>query len=251
MSRVGWEQRIARAADLEVRYPDAAPILRFYRQVAQAQHQLYREFESGQRDAIEEKLRAFLDCVAATGPGAAAEEAAALRNRGPAELEALLEAAREGLHPARGFSAADFLARAFLQPWAEASYPLPRAEECDLTSACPCCGREPQAAVLQEEQYGARRSLVCSFCQWEWEFGRRLCPACSEDRSDYLPMFRAEDFPALFVEVCDSCRTYLLAVNITLDAAAVATVDDLAAESLHAWAGEHGYQLLAPHWPAL
>jgi FdhE protein len=248
MSRPSWDLRIARAAELAGRYPAAAQLLQFYQQTAEAQSHLYREFESGQQDGIEERFPAFLDQVARAAPPELAQHAAALRNADAAELKALLEEGMEGLHPARSFRPADFLARAFLQPWAEAAFALPRAEAWDLTSVCPCCGREPQTAVLREEQYGARRSLVCSFCQWEWEFRRLLCPACAEDRSDKLPVFHAEEFPAVRVEACDACQTYLLAVDMTLDARAVPFVDDLAALSLHLWAGEQGYHLLAPHW---
>jgi FdhE protein len=226
-------------------------LLEFYRQTAELQSHLYREFEAGPLEAIEEKFPAFLDQLALAAPPEVAQHAAALRNADPAELKALIEAGMGGLHPARRFRLADFLARAFLQPWAEAACPLPRAEEWNLTSVCPCCGREPQAAVLREEQYGAQRSLVCSLCQWEWEFRRLLCPACAEDRSDKLPVFRSEDFPAVRVEACDACQTYLMAIDVTLDAGAVPVVDDLAALSLHLWAGEQGYHLLAPHWPGI
>jgi len=248
MSRPSWDLRIARAGELAAANPAAAPLLRFYQQTAEAQRELYREFENGQREGIEEKFPAFLDGVALGAPPELAHHAAALRNAEPAELKELLEAGMEGLRPARRFRPADFLARAFLQPWAEAAFPLPGAEKWDLASMCPCCGREPQAAVLCEEQYGVRRSLVCCFCQWEWEFRRTLCPACAEDQSEKLPLFRAPDFPAVRVEACDTCQAYVLAIDVTCDPRAVPAVDDLAALPLHLWASEQGYHLLAPHW---
>jgi len=248
MSRPSWDLRIARATELAGRYPASAAQLQFYQHTAEAQARLYREFESGQREGIEERFPAFLDHLSAAAPAEVGQPAAALAAADLAELKVLLDSARDGLHPARSFRPEDFLARAFLQPWAEAAFPLPHGEAWDLTAVCPCCGREPQAASLCQEQYGAKRSLVCSFCQWEWEFRRKLCPACAEDRSDKLPAFRAEDFPAILVEACDACQTYLLAVDTTLEGGAVPLVDDLAAAPLHSWAAAQGYHLLAPRW---
>lgn len=83
-------------------------------------------------------------------------------------------------------------------------------------------------------------------CAWEWEFQRILCPACGEDRFDSLPVFHAEQYPTMRVEACDTCKVYLLAIDMTKDGLAIPTVDDVAALPLHLWAGEQGYHQLQP-----
>lgn len=207
MSRPAWEQRIARATDLAARTPAAAEILRCYARLLPLQRDLYEAFRQG---TLKE-------------------------NRFPAFAQALDEAGE------------DFLTRAFLQPWAEATFPEPQPRKWEITAVCPCCGRKPQAAVLREEANGARRNLVCSLCQYEWEFRRLLCPSCAEDRFERLPIFRAEEFPALRVEACDSCRLYLLAIDMTVDGRAAPLVDEVAALSLHLWTREQGYQRIQPN----
>ena len=103
-----------------------------------------------------------------------------------------------------------------LRPGGEA----PRAE-------CPFCGHLPVTGVLRPEGEGGKRWLVCSFCATEWEFRRLVCPACGEGDHEKLPVYVAEEFPHVRVEACDSCRTYLKAVDMTRDGLAVPQVDEL------------------------
>ena len=138
----------------------------------------------------------------------------------------------------------DFLERVFRQVRASATLPQPGRQ--GLSALCPCCGDKPQVAVLREEQHGALRNLACATCAWEWSFQRILCPACGEDRFDSLPVFHAEEYPAMRVEACDTCHVYLLCVDMTKDGRAVPIVDDVAALSLHLWAGAQGYHRLHP-----
>ncbi len=53
---------------------------------------------------------------------------------------------------------------------------------------------------------------------------------------------RAEKFPHLRVETCESCKHYLPTVDLTKDGNAIPLVDDLAAIPLTLWAKEHGYR---------
>lgn len=225
MSRPTWEQRIARASDLSARLHAASELLHCYASLLRLQRDLYEAFRQGA--VKEERFPAFVQAAAGIGT----EEMA----RRAASVQSLDETAE------------DLFTRAFLQPWAEATFPKPRPGDWEITALCPCCGRKPQAAVLREEANGARRNLVCSLCQYEWEFRRLLCPSCAEDRFERLPVFRAEEFPALRVEACDTCRLYLLAIDMTVDGRAVPLVDEVAALSLHLWAREQGYRHLQPN----
>ncbi len=71
-----------------------------------------------------------------------------------------------------------------------------------------------------------------------------LCPQCGEEDVDKLPIFRAEEFPHIRVDACDSCQSYLLTVDLTKDPAAVPVVDEIAAIPLNLWAQEQGYTKL-------
>ena len=88
---------------------------------------------------------------------------------------------------------------------------------------------------------GAKRSLLCSFCLLEWNFRRIVCPACGEEDPYTLPRYSAAEFPHVRVEACDSCKTYLKSVDLTVNGLAVPIVDEIAAAPLDLWAGEHGY----------
>ena len=111
----------------------------------------------------------------------------------------------------------------------------------EMRMTCPFCGERPVAAVLRPEGEGGRRHLLCSLCFTEWEFRRLLCPSCGEEDRDKLPVYTAKEFPHMRVEVCDSCRHYIKAVDLTVDGLAVPEVDELAAITLDLWAVEREY----------
>jgi len=111
-------------------------------------------------------------------------------------------------------------------------------------SLCPFCHRKPGIAVLRQQGDGARRSLMCSFCLAEWDFRRIVCPACGEEDNRKLPVYTADQFKYIRVECCDSCRTYLKAINLTRNGLAEPIVDELACVPLDLWARERGYAKL-------
>jgi formate dehydrogenase accessory protein FdhE len=136
----------------------------------------------------------------------------------------------------------DFLARAFLQPYAKyflgsGSAPLLLQTTC----RCPRCNSLPLLGVLRSEGDGGKRFLQCSFCWQEWEFRRIFCANCGEDKEQRLPVYVAEQFPHLRVECCETCKYFLRTVDLTKDGNAVPVVDDLAAIPLTLWAHENGY----------
>lgn len=112
---------------------------------------------------------------------------------------------------------------------------------------CPLCYSRPQAAVLRPEGDGAKRLLLCSFCLTEWNFRRVVCPACAEENKDKLPRYSAADFPYVRVEACDTCKTYLKSVDLSVHGLAVPVVDEIAAAPLDLWAVDHGYSKIEPN----
>jgi FdhE protein len=96
--------------------------------------------------------------------------------------------------------------------------------------------------VLRPEGEGAKRSLVCSFCRTEWDYVRIACPVCDERREDKLCVYTAPKFDTVRVEACDTCRAYIITVDLTRSGLAVPEVDALAAIPLTLWADETGYQ---------
>jgi FdhE protein len=146
----------------------------------------------------------------------------------------------------------EFILRAFLEPFAEflaIRCPVPPIVGAPTT--CPLCASGPLLGVLRPEGDGGRRSLVCSFCLYEWNFRRILCPFCSEETEGKLPVYVAVQLPHVRVEACDTCHNYLRTIDLTKDGHAVPVVDDLAAIPLSLWATEHGYSRPHPNLLAI
>lgn len=255
-----YDARIGRAGRLRSRHPAAAEFLAFYEQVASFQKLLRAKIpavEVKPDSAFPAELRAELDLMVLLphfrgylfvvenhAPRALAESArqfALLPSESwIASLEAYWQCA--GRYDQQVGAFAQFLPRAFLEPYAEFRAALvPRAPLVATTRLCPLCGSRPLVGVLRPEGDGGKRSLLCSFCLQEWEFRRILCPACGEEAEDKLPVFIAEDSPHVRVEACDTCKFYLRTIDLTKDGNAVPLVDDLAALPHTLWAHEQGY----------
>jgi formate dehydrogenase maturation protein FdhE len=135
-----------------------------------------------------------------------------------------------------------FCAKAFLQPYAE--FLADHAEAPALPfrpPSCPYCGSSPLVGVLRPEGEGAKRSLTCSFCRTEWDYLRIACPACDERREEKLCVYTAHKFEAVRVEACDTCKAYIITVDLTKNGLAVPEVDALAVIPLTLWADEKGH----------
>lgn len=145
---------------------------------------------------------------------------------GPAEMRGWAQAGGEG------GEYAEFLKAALLQVERE-------------RDGCPA--HEGGISVLREAGEGLRRALVCGWCQAEWNVPRVECVHCGEVRFEAVPVFTIEEFAYLRIEACDTCRHYVLSVNLVACAEAVATVDDIAALPAHLWAQEHGYSRVHPN----
>ena len=262
-----YDARIRRAEKLIADKSSASELLSFYRCVAAFQKNMVQHVASASArqpelhsfGSVRENLdltfllphfRNFLSVVEQNAPkalSAAAREVAAM----PADSWiSLLTAYWEngGRSDQQIGAFAQFIPRAFLQPCA-AYIAAQLAVPAMLATAhvCPLCEARPIFGILRVEGDGGKRSLVCSFCGFEWEFRRILCPTCGEVEERKLPVYIAEQFPHIRVEACDTCKFFVRTIDLTKDGHAVPVVDDLAAIPLTLWAHEHGYSRLHPN----
>jgi FdhE protein len=173
-----------------------------------------------------------------------------------------------------------FLARSAVGPVLEALGPEAAASCAGVRDHlhCPSCGGPPQLsyfAVPREDLASGGRFLLCARCLGSWGYARMTCPACGEDLSSRLPIFSEEGtssgergsvvrglegrlgdhrvaagkavFPHIRIEACDTCRRYVLNVDIAADPAAVPVVDELAALPLDLFARERGFSKIIPN----
>lgn len=241
--RWSYEARIARAKDLAEVYLTAASLLSFYRELAEFQKPVFDSAGSDVRSLVAH-FPALLALVRATGPALLADHASE-HLRDESAREQLLVACWQGDAP---HDEGRFFARVLLQPYAERL--AASAGEFSLTGSellCPFCSARPGLAVLRGEGDGAKRSLMCSVCATEWQFRRVLCPGCGATDKDKLPVYVAEGFDHVRVEACDTCRTYIKAVDLSQNGHAVPVVDEIATVALNIWAEEQDYAKLEPN----
>ena len=262
-----YDARIRRAERLSSEHAFAAEFLDFYKHVAAFQKTLRANIAASSgaksrsapaaelRDPLDLTLllphfRGFLSLIEQRAPPALGKSAHQMSllpsDSWVASLEAYWEHA--GKYDQQVGALAQFLARAFLQPYAEfRAAQTPRAPQVVTVRVCPLCGSRPLMGVLRVEGDSGKRFLLCSFCSQEWEFRRILCPTCGEEAEGKLPVYVAEQLPHIRVEACDTCQFYIRTVDLTKDGHAIPLVDDLAAIPLTLWAHEKGYSRLQPN----
>lgn len=258
-----YDARMRRAERLSSPHSAATEFLEFYRQVASFQkllhaniaaaHQVKPSSLSGNlREGLDftvllPHFRGYLSVIENHAPPALAESARQFALLSSDSWIAGLEAywQNAGIYDQQVGAFAQFLPRAFLQPYAEFRAALaPRAPQVTTPRLCPRCGSRPLLGVLHPEGDGGKRFLLCSFCLQEWEFRRILCPTCGEEAEDKLPVYISEESPHIRVEACDTCKFYLRTIDLTKDGNAIPLVDDLAAIPHTLWASEQGYSRL-------
>jgi formate dehydrogenase accessory protein FdhE len=262
-----YEVRIRRAEKLIADKSSASELLSFYKRIASFQKTFLVQFSvDGKRqpdklqfDSVRAGLdltlllphfRNFLSLVEQNAPNALAATARELAAMPSDAWITLLSSYWElgGLFDQQIGAFAQFFPRAFLQPYAayvagQTAVPPVLA----TPRVCPLCGGRALFGVLRLEGDGGKRCMVCSFCGYEWEFRRILCPTCGEEEEKKLPVYVAEQFPHIRVEACETCKFYVRTIDLTKDGNAVPVVDDLAAIPLTLWAHEHGYSRLQPN----
>jgi FdhE protein len=259
--KVNYRARIERADLLAQRFSFAQEILRFYQQLARFQKEFHEHLPKlwGKQasapaggklrselrlDILLEPFERFLSLMENRSPAPLAAHSRQFRAQGATAWENLLgDFWKSGmLETDMAEPMNEFLARAFLQPYAEFQVSALLPPVLPMTVCrCPRCNSLPAVGVLRPEGDGGKRFLQCSFCSQEWEFRRILCAQCGEEQEQKLPVYIAEQFPHLRVECCDTCKHYLRTVDLTKDGNAVPLVDDLAGIPLSLWAQENGY----------
>jgi len=260
-----YDSRIRRSERLSATYSFAAEFLELYRSIASFQSTLFQLASSGPRlgeiqaqdlrgapdlTLLLPQFRGFLSLVEQEGPAALAESARQISALSSDSWVSLLNAywTEAGRSDQQVGAFAQFFPRAFLQPYAELlAVQAPKPPLAATSMVCPLCSSRPLLGVLRPEGDGGKRFLLCSFCSYEWDFRRILCPVCGEEQENKLPVYVAEQFPHIRVESCDTCKFYLRTIDLTKDGNAVPLVDDLAAIPLSLWAHEHGYSRLQPN----
>jgi len=259
MTKPPWQRRIERARDLMGQHAFSAEILGFFVHLSGFQEQLHDRLSAissevknpdppvGELSSLElaelgSSLESFLSVVERHGPGKLGELSREIRASEPSLWPGLLAEAWKAPAPA---DAPTILMQAFLQPYAELLRSRAKIRPMQSKYAfCPFCARKPAWGVLRQMGEGAARSMVCAFCLAEWGFRRLVCPGCGEENDTKLPVFTAAEFDYIRVECCETCKTYIKAVDLTKDGHAEPLVDELASSPLDLWAQEHGYAKL-------
>lgn len=132
----------------------------------------------------------------------------------------------------------EFFARAVLELYAAT---LPDGID------CPWCLLAPQAGCLISQGDGQALQLVCALCFRRRSWRRTQCAFCEESSETKLPGYSTPDLEHLRVTACDSCKGYLVVIDLAGDIAAIPEVDELAALPLDLWAAQTGYRKLQPN----
>lgn len=74
---------------------------------------------------------------------------------------------------------------------------------------CPVCGRQAVLAQLRKEKQGRARYLICDGCHTVWPHKRVGCVYCENDDLKKMHILEPDGEPAMRLDVCDECRTYL------------------------------------------
>jgi FdhE protein len=255
--RKRWDARLLRVKELAELHKPIASALHFYHLVLELQAEISSRLKHVinpdiplraqiNTAAVASEMPALLSLSAQHGPESLREMAHQWNSSGEQKW---IQAIQSALDPVRPQSAGpdDFFTRACLQPVAENLQSQLSEDTYTGNSICPACAGLPQMAVLQPEGDGASRWLLCSFCLRQWAFRRLICPWCREEDKEKLPRFSSEEWPAVHVEACDTCRRYLKAIDLTVDGLAVPLIDETAFSVLDVWVSDRGYTKIVPN----
>lgn len=256
-NRKRWDARLLRVKELADLNKPIASALHFYHWVLEFQAEISSRSKHifnpdvplrAQIDVahIVSEMPALLSLSAEHGPESLRDAAHQWNLSG---AQKWIQSVQSALDPARPPFAGpdDFFTRACLQPVAE-NLQLQLVEDTySGNNLCPACGGLAQMAVLRPEGDAAGRWLFCSLCLRQWAFRRLICPWCREEDKEKLPRYSSEEWPAVHVEACDTCRRYLKAIDMTVDGLAVPLIDETAFSVLDVWAADRGYTKIMPN----
>jgi FdhE protein len=140
-----------------------------------------------------------------------------------------------------------FLVENSLEPFAGEAMELVSKNlgpETGLKGICPICGALPSLSLLGEEV--GKRSLICSFCRYQWPIERLFCPFCNNREQGSLHYFYAEDEESSRVDVCEKCHQYIKTFDLRQVEGCDPFLEDLATLHLDLLASQKGYQRPVP-----
>jgi FdhE protein len=268
-----WAARRQRVVTLRGRHGFARQVLDFFAALLAVQEDAYRRAQADTPPpenlvpyVAETVMPRILDVSVAAGPDRLRAEL--MSRYGSQDSQLIL---RRWLAGEAQAVAETYLARAAAGPVLEAVEAGRRAAFARQFDGrhCPECGGLPQVsffAAPSEDLASGGRFLVCSRCAATWGYARMTCAGCGEDTASKvtvlsehgttsgergsvvrgLPAARPAApqtavFPHMRIEACDTCRKYILSVDLATDGAAVPLVDELAAIPLDLVARERGY----------
>jgi FdhE protein len=252
-----WAERRARAVELQERYAFASGVLAFYAALLDVQEAAFLAAvrdrpkpEDAAAYAAQCVVPRVIELSAQSGP---ARLLAAVAERfHEADFESIMSAWLSG----EELSGVDrYIARASTLPVLRAIGDV-AAQACRGDYAdwrCPICRGLPQVsffAASTENLVTAHRYLECSRCESTWAFARMTCAYCGETESSKLRFFDEIEtplFPHVRIDACNSCKRYLLNVDLGKDRHAIASVDEIAAIPLDLYAKELGLSKAVPN----
>jgi formate dehydrogenase maturation protein FdhE len=254
-----WARRRRRARQLAEARPYAAELLRLYGALLDVQERTFLQTLDDRpspsdvaRYVSAHAMAGVADATVAAGPASLA--AAVAERLGAGDSGAVVAAWLAG---AAQSPVEHYLARAATAPVLEALGPAagaacpPRPSE----RSCPRCGGLPQVSYLGESGealVSAPRLLLCHRCGESWGHPRMTCPGCGEQTSGKLPIFAdTERLPHLRADGCETCRRYVITVDLRRDPEAVPIVDELVALPLDLYVQERGFTKVVPNLMAI
>ncbi|HEU5277662.1 MAG TPA: formate dehydrogenase accessory protein FdhE [Gaiellaceae bacterium] len=260
-----WTLRRRRAEELRARHAFAEELLDLYLALLAVQEQVWRTAPAPAelvRWAAANVVPAVVEATEVAGPPAL-REAVGGRDVGEDVLRGWLAGA--ALDPVDRYVARASLAPALEALGDQAGEACAVAADEEAAATCPRCAGPPQLSVVAdtgEALVSGRRSLHCARCASSWDYSRSTCPACGESDEDRLLVYseqwggpvsangngaRPPVFPHLRVVGCETCRRYLIEVDMARDGRAVPEVDELVALPLDLYAADQGLTKVTPN----
>ena len=254
-----WARRRRRARQLGERHAFARDLLQLYQALLEVQEPAFLRARDDRPEpaslatyAVDRVMGGVAEATISAGPPSLA---AAVRDRlRDGEPTAFVTRWLAGEPQA---AVDEYLGRAAAAPVLEALGPA-AAGACSGPAAdggCPRCGGLPQLSYLTEageSLVSGPRMLLCCRCGDSWVHQRMTCAVCGEQSTSKLPIFAdAERFPHLRADACETCRRYLITIDLRKDPNAVPVVDELVALPLDLYVKEPGFTKIVPNLMAI
>ncbi len=248
-----WGARRRRTAQLLDRWPFAGEMLRLCGALLGGQERSFaaaRVARPGPADlaayVAERVVADIVEATIAAGPPSLASAARERFQAGGLEVSIGRWLCGESQPPVD-----EYLARAAAAPVLEALASEAAYSGRQDDGGCPRCGGSPQLSYFTdsgESLVTAPRHLFCCRCGGSWIHERMTCPACGEQATSKLPIYAdAEQLSHLRADACESCRRYLITVDLRRDPEAVPVVDELLALPLDLYMRERGFAKIVPN----